>query len=256
MKSLLRYLAIGLPLFLLFLIALFPAAQAYRFAAGPLAKVMPGLNLAGFDGSVWSGRAEMVVFRKALLGEVNWQLSPVGLLLGKAQLKAMLQSEDGYLQSGLSTPFGGGDVDLADIEGQMPLGELLRFTPYLPVVLEGQVSLNLPLLDLAADGRILRAEGTVMWHKATMSAPQALSLGDLQLVLRTEKEGQVIGKISDRGGPLKVEGELKYSPDRSYRVNGTVAAAQNAPSSLTQALGLLGKSDAQGRYRFTYSGKM
>lgn len=256
MKPMLRYLALGFPLYLLFLIALFPAAQAWRFAAEPLERAMPDLKLAMLDGSVWSGRAGMVAFRKAMVGELNWQLSPWPLLLGKAQITALLQSDDGYLQSHLSTPLGGGAIELAGIEGQLPLAELLRFTPYLPVVLDGRVSLNLPVLELTADGRPLRAEGTVIWHQAAMSAPQALSLGDLQVVLRTEAEGQLIGEISDRGGPLKVTGAVQLSPDGSYRVNGTVSAAPDAPAEVKQALGWLGKPDAQGRYRLSYSGKM
>ncbi len=256
MKSMLRYLALGLPLYLMFIIALFPAAQAYRFGAEALAREMPDLKLAMLDGSIWSGRAGMVAFRKALLGEVSWQLSPLPLLIGKAELRALLQSDDGYLQSYLSTPLSGGNLALADIEGQLPLAELLRFTPYLPVVLEGQVSLNLPVLELTADGRLLRAEGTVMWHQAAMSAPQVLPLGDLQLVLHTEAEGELIGEISDRGGPLKVEGTLQHSPDGSYRLKGTVAPAPDAPTALMQALVWLGKPDTQGRYQLNYSGRL
>ncbi len=257
MKSvLLRYLALGLPLYLLFLVALFPAAQAHRLVAEPLAKAAPELKLAGLDGSVWSGRAGTVAFRKALLGEMSWQLSPFALLLGKVKLNALLQSEAGYLQSDVSTPFSGGDFALADIEGRLPLAELLRFAPYMPVVLDGQVSLDLPVLELAPDGRLLHAEGTLMWHQAAMSAPQSLSLGDLQVVLRTEKEGQVIGDISDRGGPLKVEGTVKYSPDGSYRLNGTVAAAENAPKEVSQMLAWLGRPDAQGRYQLNYNGRI
>lgn len=256
MKSVMRYLMLGLPLYLVFLVALFPAAQAWRFAAEPLARAMPDLKISGLDGSVWSGRAGMVVFRQALLGEVNWQLSPLPLLLGEASLEAMLQSNDGYLQSHVSTPLAGGRVSLTNTEGQLPVGELLRFTPYLPIALEGQVALNLSALDIAPDGALRRAEGTVVWHQAAMSAPQALSLGDLQLTLHTEEEGKVAGEISDRGGPLKVKGMLQFSPDRSYRFSGTVAPSADAPASLKQALGWLGKPDAQGQYRLNYSGRM
>ncbi len=256
MKSALRYLLLGLPLYLLFLIALFPATQAWRYAAEPLAKAMPELKVSELDGSIWSGRAGMVVFRQALLGEVSWQLSPLPLVLGEARLKALLQSDDGYLQSHASLPLEGGGISLADTKGQLPVPELLRFTPYLPVVLEGQFAFNLSQLELTSQGLINRAEGTVVWHQAAMSAPQALPLGDLQLTLHTEEEGKVTGEITDRSGPLKVEGTLQLSPDRNYRFNGTVAPATDAPASVKQALGWLGKPDAQGRYRFSYSGRM
>jgi general secretion pathway protein N len=256
MKQVLRYLAIGLPLYLLFLVALFPAAQAWRFAAEPLASTVPELKLAGLDGTVWSGRAGMVVYRKALLGEMNWQLSPMALLFGQGELQAMLQSDNGYLLSRVSTPLGGGSVALADIEGQLPLSELMRFAPYLPVALDGRVSLNLPVLELSADGRLHRADGTLTWHQAAMSAPQALSFGDLQLVLRTEAEGQVVGVISDRGGPLSITGTVQFSPNGVYVLNASIAAAEGAPAELRGSLGMLGKPDAQGRHRLNYTGKL
>jgi len=256
MKPYLRYTLLGVLCYLVFLIALFPAAQAYRFVAEPLSGALPQLQLAGMEGSIWSGRVGSLVYRQALLGEMSWQLSPLSLLLGKARLKALLQSQDGYLQSWVSTPLGGGHVELADTEGQLPLTELTRFSPYLPVVLEGLVSFTLPVLEVAADGHLLQAEGTVIWHQATMSAPQALEFGDLQMVLHTEQAGQVTGTISDRGGPLKVAGTLNIEPDGRYRFNGTAAAAADAPASLVRSLGWLGKPDAQGRYRLSYSGKM
>jgi general secretion pathway protein N len=256
MKAVLRYLGIGAALSLLFLIALFPAARAYHYVATPLAKALPGLQLAGVDGSVWSGHVGMVVYRNASLGELHWQLSPLALLLGKARFDALLQSQDGYLQSQVSVPLAGGEVELADVEGQLPMSELAVMMSRLPVVLEGTLSLNLQRLALQANGRPLDAEGSVIWHQAAVSAPQALSFGDLQLDLQGEGEGRLLGKIRDRGGPLSLNGTLRLSPDGGYVLSGTVAAAKGASEQLTKALGWLGKPDLQGRYRLNYSGRM
>ena len=256
MKSSVRYFGLGLSLYLLFLIALFPAGQAYRFAGGPLSAAAPEMKLAGFDGSVWSGQVEKLVYRDALLGQASWQLSPLSLLFGKASLKALLQSEDGYLQADVNTALTGGDVKLVDLEGRLPVGELTRMAPYLPLVLDGTIALDMPVLVVERGGRILAAEGKAIWHQAAITAPQALSLGDLQLVLRTEDEGRVVGEVSDRGGPLRVAGTVQFSPDATYRFNGTVAAGAEAPPELRQSLGWLGKPDAQGRYQLNYSGKL
>jgi len=256
MKTAVRYTLFGLLCFLIFLIAMMPATQAYRFARQPLQGALPQLQLGGIEGSVWSGRAQSLVYRKALLGEMSWKLSPLALFIGKAQVNALLQSQDGYLQSNVSTPLAGGNIALNDIQGQLPISELTRFTPYIPVALDGTVSLDMNEVSVAADGHLLRADGTLIWHQAAMKAPQALDFGDLQVVLHTEDEGKVSGDISDRGGPLKVKGTVTLSPDRSYRINATVAAAPNAPASLVKSLGWLGKPDGQGRYRLNYNGKM
>lgn len=258
MKPVLRYTLLGSVLYLLFLIALFPAAQAYRLAADPLKAALPQLQLAGVEGTIWSGKVKSLVYRKAPIGEVSWQLSPLPLMFASAHLNALMQSKDGYLQSQISAPLTGGDgsVELTEIEGRMPITELMRFTPYLPVALDGMLSFDLPGMVVAADGRLIQAEGTVTWHQAAMSAPQALSFGDLQVVLHTDEEGQISGDISDRGGPLKVAGKLVLSPDRSYRLQATVTAAPEAPSSLVSSLGWLGRPDANGRYSINYNGKM
>jgi len=256
MRPVLRYSLLGVGCYLLFLVVMFPASQAYRFAATPLKEALPQLQLGGIEGAIWSGSIDSLVYRKALLGKMSWHLSPLPLLLGHAQLNALLQSEDGYLQSLVTVPLGGGDIALANIQGQMPISELLRFSPYLPVVLEGTLSLDLAELGVAANGRLQKAEGTLVWHQAAMSAPQTLDFGDLQMVLHTGDDGKITGDISDRGGPLKVTGNVKLMPDGSYQLAATVAAAANAPAELVQSLGMLGRRDAQGRYRLDYKGKM
>jgi len=256
MKAAVRYSLLGISGYLLFLVVQFPAIHAYRFAREPLHSAVPQLQLAGIDGSVWSGRVESLVYRKALLGEMSWKLSPLSLLIGEAQIDTLLQSKNGYMQSEVSTPLGGGLVELIDTKGQLPINELTRFTPYMPVALDGTVSVDLGKVTVAGDGQLLRAEGTVIWHQAKMSAPQVLAFGDLQVTLHTETEGQVSGDISDRGGPLKVKGTLNLSPDRSYVLKATVAAAPEAPATLVKSLGWLGKPDAKGSYHLNYSGKM
>ena len=142
------------------------------------------------------------------------------------------------------------------MEGRLPVTELARLGPSLPLGLDGMVSLTLPALVVDSGGRIVAAEGSVVWHQAAMTAPQALELGDLQLQLHTENAGQVVGDISDRGGPLRVEGTLQLTPDGGYRVTATLAAAPDAPAALAQSLGWLGKPDAQGRYRLNYNGRL
>jgi len=256
MRPVLRYSLLGAGCYLLFLLVMFPASQAYRFAATPLKEAVPQLQLGGIEGAIWSGRIESLLYRKALLGKMSWHLSPLPLLLGRAQLDALLQSQGGYLQSRVTVPLAGGNIALADIQGQLPVSELLRFSPYLPIVLDGTLSLDLAELQMAANGRLLKAEGTVVWHQAAMSAPQALEFGDLKMVLHPEADGAVKGDISDLGGPLKVAGTLELKSDGSYRLDATVAAAAKAPTTLVNALGLLGQPDAQKRYRLNYQGHM
>jgi hypothetical protein len=64
------------------------------------------------------------------------------------------------------------------------------------------------------------------------------------------------GNVVDLGGPLRVAGTLKISPNRSYVLEGLVATQPDAPADITHNLQYLGAPDAQGRRQFSLAGSM
>ena len=98
MRRWLPYLLLGCGVYLLTLVATFPAAFAYRIAGPRLTRAVP-LQLYGISGSIWSGRIGTVAYGANALGSLSWHLKPLPLLLGHLALSYELDAPDRSLRS-------------------------------------------------------------------------------------------------------------------------------------------------------------
>ena len=62
----------GIALYLVFLVALFPASLAWKLAPQPLKQQM---QLSGLQGSIWNGSASSLVMNRNDLGRLKWNLN-------------------------------------------------------------------------------------------------------------------------------------------------------------------------------------
>jgi hypothetical protein len=67
-------------------------------------------------------------------------------------------------------------------------------------------------------------------------------------------DAPLTGALDDLGGPLDVTGSLQLLADRSYVVEGLIAARADAPADISQMLQFLGPADQQGRRPFSLAG--
>jgi len=125
----------------------------------------------------------------------------------------------------------------------------------LPVAAEGTVAIALRRLALA-DGVPAEAAGQLVWNGARLTAPQPFDLGDLAVELEPAEGGGLRGTLSDGGGPLAAEGELRLEPDGRYRFEGRLAARAGADSPLGRALAVLGPKHPRGGVRVTGQGRL
>ena len=128
---------LGLALGLLLLLGLVISAPARL-----LTYVLPPgqVVLQGVSGTLWQGRAGscLVAVSGAYLhlGEVNWRLNPLSLLLFSPELE--LESRWGSQQfSGRLALTGANSLSARDIEASVPASLAQQF---MPVVLEGKLS--------------------------------------------------------------------------------------------------------------------
>ncbi len=256
MKKWWHYLLLGLLAWLLFMVWRMPATTAYGIAAEGLASEIGEVGLAGVHGTVWSGAAQQLQYRKRVVGAVDWRLSLWGLLLGRVGGDLRLVQGDAYLQSEARAPISGEELALSELEGRLPLPTIQPFLPMIPLPLDGVVSLKLQQLELSSEGRLQRAEGRIVWHQAGVTAPQPLAFGDLQLSLTTAEEGVIEGRISDSGGPMQLNATLTLQADGGYNLKGKVSARESAPKELRSSLALLGRADSQGNYPLNFKGKL
>lgn len=249
-----RLITLGGVAYLLFLLMLFPAATAWSWFAP---KGLP-LQLQGINGSIWQGSASQTSWKGQPLGTLHWDLQVLPLMLGKLGAGFSIQTPQGYLQGEVTAPLTSGPIRLSEMSGQLPLAELMRFAPSMPipVAVAGTATLNISQLEFDPVTRAVGATGRANWQSAEVLSPQAFKMGNLQADISTDGEGVVVAQLKDLGGPLQLDAQFQIKPDQTYHLSGTVAAANSAEASLQQALAWLGQADANGRHRLNLNGKL
>ena len=101
------------------------------------------------------------------------------------------------------------------------------------------------------------SEGTVEIDDLVGPASRPGKLGSYKATFPPGTGGdEIVAGLADAGGPLEISGNIRLKADRSYVVDGVIAARPDAPKSMADSLQYLGPPDAQGRRQFSFSGTL
>lgn len=248
MKKTWPLVAMGLVAFLALALITLPANVI-------IPRVQPAsVTLGGLDGSIWNGSAEVLQIGGVHVGSVSWQLKPLSLFTMQIAADFKLKRTDGFAQGGVSVSTG--RVELNDFSASLPIGVL---PPQLaPGGWTGSVNARLAELTLV-DQWPISANGTVDLVNLTGPARRPANLGSFQLKFPLESgdANLLAGSINDIEGPIQIAGKIELkAADRSYLIDGLVAAKPDAPADFARTLEFLGPPDARGRRQFSLSGTM
>ena len=246
-----RFLVIaGVLALLLSLVALVPARVALPLAGVPAA-VADGLS-----GTLWSGSARHVTVSGIQLGPVRWQLKPLRLLGGQVAATVDAKLPDGFLTGQFALSLKGG-VTARDIEAAAPLALL---GPTVGQTGPGsQVTARFEQLVLDA-GKVRNAVGKIQLAGVVLTLPslkQPLAPGSYSVsfdVKDLPPDQPLMGTFTDTGGPVQISGAVKFTPPRSYEVNGKAKARPDAPEELRNALQMLGPAAPDGAHQLSLAG--
>jgi hypothetical protein len=251
-KKILAYVALGVCVYLVFVIALFPADRAYSFAKPMLGNV----KLYDVKGTLWRGRAAAAVVNGTAYRALTWRIAPWTVLLGRVDVDMSFDSGDRWAHGVV-----GLGIDKAlhfrNLEAQMPARDLRSFVPRMMVPLAGVLSVRLEKGHYdPATGALGDLLGFVTWHEAALDMPNAIPLGAFRIDLQPGADG-VNGTLKDSGeGPIVAQGTLLLKPDSSYQFNGAIAPRDTTRRDIVQALNFIGRADNDGRVKVSYSGKL
>ncbi|HEX6999082.1 MAG TPA: type II secretion system protein N [Gammaproteobacteria bacterium] len=254
MASKLTWVALGVGAYLAFTLARFPADAAYRwFLADTIA-------LAGIEGTVWSGSAELGAAGGLALRDVRWQVDSWPLLIGRVAGRFQAGLADGFVSSRFSASPSA--VVLEEVQLSTSLAALADVVPVAGTA--GLVSATLDELRLE-DGWPVRAVGTVRVAQLetapflpTGRASKMIALGDYEAVFKeTAEPGVLAADIRDTGGPLELMATLTLDRSRAYTLEGAVRPRTDAAPELVQALEIMtGEPDAAGRRALGLTGSL
>jgi len=218
-------------------------------------RVQPqGVTLAGLDGSVWNGSAEVLQVGGIHAGSIEWDLHVLQLFGLRAAADIKLKRTDGFAQGGVSV--GKQRVELDNFSASLPLN--LLPPQFAPGGWTGSVNARLADLTLA-DGWPVSADGTIDIVNLTGPARRPANLGSFQVKfpVQSNEANTLVGSVNDVEGPLRIAGKIQLkSTDRSYLLEGLVATKPDAPAELARTLEFLGPPDTEGRRPFSLSGTM
>jgi general secretion pathway protein N len=239
-----RYIIAGLLVFLVVLLATFPAGVAYRWIAPP------EVQLSGITGSIWRGSASEGLAAGAYLRNISWRLHPAALLTGKLALTASASPGSGTMNSEISVGLDG-SLTLSGLSGSLPLD--LVHQSFQQGGISGDLSLQFETLTLR-NGLPVDAIGSVTVANFYAPTLSAAVLGTYRADFQTTESG-ITGIVDDLSGVLDIAGTVTLAPDRSYRLSGDVAARPGAPPSIEQQLRFLGSQDERGMRPFRFEGQ-
>ena len=248
-----KYVLLGVGVYLTLVIVRFPAEIAYGFVAESLKSSPAKAQLYRVSGTLWSGRAQYMSVSGRTLRDVSWTLHPLSLLAGALSATVALKTDDGSLKVTVLRGFSD-SIRLEDVKARLPMNEILRMAKIPAIKLEGQLGVNLQQIEMEA-GMLTEAAGRIVWNGAETRFPQRLVLGDLSADIKNTDAG-IEAEISDAGGPLEAKGKLVLAPDGGYDFNGLFSAREGQNSMLGRSLGMMGRPDAQGKFKLVNKGNL
>jgi hypothetical protein len=141
-----------------------------------------------------------------------------------------------------------------DLEAWLPLTTIARFVNLAALRPGGKLNINLKTLQ--SDGAtVTAAEGTLAWLDAEITLFQPVELGNYDFVL-TQEQDQILGVLSDKGGPIEASGKLTLSPSGEYNFDGLLAVRDQSRNDLKQALQSMGRPDNTGKIKLSQKGSI
>jgi general secretion pathway protein N len=229
----------------------------FLLVTAPAAKLLPllqprleGVQLAGVDGSLWSGSAALVTANPVQLQDLQWRFRPLALLLGRAEV-ALEASWQGRPAAALAGKALFGAPYLADVSATVAAPDVLRWLRLKQLSVEGNLALQLARVQWAAGAVAPAVTGVATWTPARVSAPVELALGNAQLDTVAD-QGVTRGKLKASGGALLVDADVELKPDGAYRLDAQIQQKGDVPDAVVQFLSTFAEYRS-GSYRLDWS---
>lgn len=248
MKRALTWIAAGVALYAVALLATLPAGWGYHWAKAVLGDAAA---LSGLGGSVWDGSARRAQLGPFALERLHWELRPWALLLGRVDVALEFRYAGQPGRLALSR-WPGGTLVARDVELLLPASDFQSLLRLPGAELGGAVAVALERL-VVEHGRITAAAGRVGWERAAVLRPVPAQLGGFTLELENADDG-VKGVLRDQGEAVQAEGLFTMANDGKYRFTASFASRDPRQPAIAQGLQLFGQPGADGRVRVDSQG--
>jgi general secretion pathway protein N len=223
-----------------------------RWLAGALPA---GTSCRQVSGTIWNGACAGLSERGAAIGDLVWVVHPLALLAGKLTIDVGLTRPGGTASARLDI-HPSGAMAAHGVHATFPLDRSI--VPQLPP--SAHVAAQADLSSVRWNGRrVTEIHGQI--DVRGLTDEQGEALGDYRLYFPGAASGAAsaagsdpVGRLTDLGGPLAVEGTVRLTGEPGYVLDAEVAPRADAPPAIVDALRFLGTPDARGRRPLSLAG--
>ncbi|MFN0023019.1 MAG: type II secretion system protein N [Parvularculaceae bacterium] len=215
-----------------FTVALFLTAPA-SLAADALTRISPLFSVGGADGVLWRGTLSGVVYNGVLVGDIDYRLAALPLLLGRIDVDA--ESQNGALLGKARLSLSAGRVALRDVAAEFNLGAIRQYT-FFGVRYQGSARLDAERLVLTRSG--CAADKARVSTTAFDALSRQVSGGPFPMAGGIDcSSGVMTARLAGEGADGTAEIDLTIRPDFTYAMK--VAAEPRRPD-VSRALKVFG----------------
>jgi general secretion pathway protein N len=206
------------------------------------------------DGTIWSGECTGLTVQGQTVGDATWELRALPLLSGKVAGHIVLsrasdpKSAPAHAEADVETGFSGKNISARNVKADLSFDP--AFMPQLHLPFAGSLHSELSQVQVK-NGVITKVQGEVQVHDLHDRSDD-MDLGSYSLTF-PGGSGEQTARLKDLGGPLAVEGSVRFTNEPGVVVDGLVTARPTAPQDLQNQLRILGTPDAQGRRPFSFA---
>lgn len=236
-------------IYLIFLLVYLPANWLISIAPLP-----NNVTVSGAEGTLWQGKAALISIDKKQIEQVSWNVSPWGLLVGKANIDVNVGSRATPVNGRGSISWSLSGVSAKNIRIDLPDSFLLAGTrlPF-KTKIDGDVSL---MVETLVQGKpwCEQLKGKLFLNSTDVKNQYGVyPLGNIALGLSC-LDGQLQIATDETQNILGLSGTVILGEANSVKVNAKIKPTDTQPKDLRDALQFLGRQDSQGYYPINYQG--
>lgn len=247
MKQSLTWGALGLCVYMVFLVIKLPAVQVLGYLSLP-----PEIKLQGVKGTIWQGQALNATIQGLPVSTITWSLDFWPLLLGNisADISAgNIRQVDAIAFNG-EVVFASDRLQLDNVQAYFPTNLMMTLLPLpFPVKAEGRFKVQVAELDYRQSCQTLKGSG--QWLNAKVAGGEGMiDLGNFTADMSCENNDIILSVKEPNSFGLTAQATIPA--DLKFSVTGRFKPNANLPEEVHQAAQFFGKQDSQGYYNIEF----
>lgn len=240
-----RLSKVGLLVFAVGLILLFPARVAYRWFA-PAEFVASGIS-----GSVWSGHAAEASANGMYFRDLSWRIRLLDLVTAKIGYAIESKLASGSVATNIAVGFGG-TVRATNLQASVPLASLQSIASIAGV----QGSVTASFSELRIESAVpVAADGILEIAGLTVPLVSREALGGFKAEFFSQESG-ISASFEDTNAVIDLAGSLQIAPDGSYTLHAQLSATSDTPAPVREQLQFLGPANDRGQHDLRFEGQL